>query len=240
MRVVLFIAFLFIFSLAKAQIIFADGGMSVSRLSLKVTPSYPGLEDITNDFFNQKIVGYSINIGAKYRNRKYYNMYSMAGMVKKAGKRTINLSDYPNLGTIENINIHDFGITKYTVKGELQYLIFSTGIDIKYPLSQTFYPYIRIGPHIDYLLDFTNNIQEFIGDQQKELNAVQAGLLVGAGFAYKVHRFEIELKSAYLLNFLKIYERKEPTLSKPSVEFNDKTFILNLGLGFDLKKKQIE
>lgn len=238
MRLLSFITFIFIFSGAGAQTIFADGGMSASRLKLKVTPSYPGLEDVMNDFFNQTITGYSINVGAKYRKRKYYNMYSMAGIVKKAGKRNINLSDYPNIGVIQNINVYDFGITKYTVKGELQYLVFSTGVDVKYPLGDKFYPFIRLGPHIDYLLDFTNNIEQFIGDQQQELNAVQAGLLMGAGMAYKINRFEIELKSSYLLNFLKIYERKEPTLSKPSVEFNDNTFIFNLGLGFDLKKPE--
>jgi opacity protein-like surface antigen len=239
MRFILLILLITVFTSVNSQTLFADGGMSVSRLSLKVTPSYPGLEDIYNDFFNQSIFGYSYNVGAKYRDRKYFNMYSMAGIIKKAGKRTININDY-EVGVIQNINIHNFGITQFTVKGELQYVIFSTGVDFKYPVNDRFYPYIRIGPHIDYLLDFTNNIEQFIGDQQKELNAVQAGLLFGAGLAYKFNRFEIELKSAYLLNFLKIYERKEPSLSKPSVEFDDKTFIFNLGVGFNLQKPHKE
>jgi hypothetical protein len=235
MRLFTFICFLLVFSTVRAQTIFADGGMSVSRLSLKVTPSYPGLEEVYNDFFDQSILGYSFNAGVKYRDREYYNMYSFVGIINKAGKRTLNVNDY-NIGTIQNVNINDFGISKFTVKGELQYIIFSTGVDIKYPVGENFYPYLRIGPHVDYLLNFKNNIEDFIGDQQKELNAFQVGLILGGGLAYKINRFEIELKSAYLLNFLKIYEREDPSPSKPSVEFDDKTWIFNIGLGYNLKK----
>ena len=219
------------FHSVHAQILFADGGMSVSRLSLKLTPSYTGLDDL----FNQRITGYSINLGVKYRQRKYTNMYSLIGLIKKGGKETITIDQVDTL-LLQEPDIPTFGITKFTFIGELQYLIFSTGFDFKYPVSERFYPFFRIGPRIDYLLDLSNNIEQFIGDQQDELNAVQAGLFIGAGLAFKIKRFEIEAKSAYLLNFLKIYEREEPSFSKPSVEFDDRTWIFNLGLSYNLRK----
>jgi hypothetical protein len=231
MRFILLFTFIFCLSKASnAQTVFADGGMSVSRLSLKLTPSFTGFDDL----FNQRVQGYSFNLGLKYRDRKYYNMYSLVGIIKKGGKETVHIHQ---VDTAYLSDLPELGITKFTVIGELQYLIFSTGVDIKYPVGESFYPYLRIGPRVDYLLEMSNNIEQFIGDQQDELNAVQAGLFLGAGMAYKIRRFEIELKTAYLLNFLKIYERKEPSLSKPSVEFDDRTWIFNLGVSFNLKKK---
>lgn len=88
--------------LACSQTIRVNGGISISKLILK-TDGYDNLP-----LFDQKLIGYSAFVGIDYLDKKYFNLSSNVGLVRKGGKGERKLVDQH--GQFSEYNHYQFNI----------------------------------------------------------------------------------------------------------------------------------
>lgn len=172
--------------------------------------------------FDQNKIGFSAFVGIDYYDRKYYNLSSNIGFVSKGGKEDIQLIDMdkPDGKTL-------------TVKGHLDYISFSTVVEVKYPLNDIFFPFISLGPRFDYLMDIHSSEQGFLEPVEDDMKKCNYGLIVGGGLKYDITKFQIGIQANYYLNFIKIADSLAEGDSF-SLSINDNTTTLNFILGYKL------
>ena len=214
-RIALILIGLFITSKTIGQIVKLQVGTSISNLDWKIG-------DRDNPFFDQSLVGYSIFFGLDYKDKKYYNLSSNIGFLTKGGMEDDYIGPDP-----EDPNF----ISDRIDKAKLNYLSINTVVDFKYPIKKVLTPFISVGPRFDYLVSHNETIDWL----DEELNNYNFGLLLGGGLKYDFSKIQIGLRSDYYLNFNNIAEWKANSNGAPGSKINDKTFTINLTLGYKLK-----
>lgn len=214
-RLTLFILSLTFTSLAFGQTIKFQAGTTISKMNwelkgVKVDPFYP-----------ETLVSYSVLAGIDYLEKKYFNLSSNLGFLRKGGKGEMVLTDENGVPTGEKI----------IEKPALDYLSINTLFEIKYPIKETFVPFIGAGPRIDYII---NSSYHFDGLKEiDELNNVAAGLILGGGLKYELEKLQFGLRADYYLDFTKIADWYiEETMVEGVIEIN--AFTINLTFGYKL------
>lgn len=200
--------------LTNGQVLKIQAGISISSLDWKIMNG--GVK-----VYDQKIIGQSIFIGLDYFRKKYFNLSSNIGTIKKGGSSEVQYTDA--LGNPLNTEKQ---------KATLDYLSFNTTVDLKYPINGKIFPFLSVGPRVDYLL--SNSYYFSTLKNNDELNKLSYGLNLGAGIKYQFLRFQIGIRGDYLLNLNKISEYNNSN-GTPAGEVKDKTFLVNAILGFKLK-----
>ena len=202
---------------ANGQLLKFQAGVSGSSLDWKIVNG-------TVQQYKQKITGHSIFIGLDYLQKKYFNLSSNIGILRKGGEE-------------DNIFFTDpFGqpLIGEKQKATLDYLSINTTFDLKYPIKEKLFPFVSLGPRLDYL---TSNNDRFNSlKEAKELNKFSYGINMGAGFQYQFLRFRIGIRGDYLLNLNHISDYTVTNMMRDErIQVKDKTFIGNLFLGVKLK-----
>ncbi|HBZ67986.1 MAG TPA: hypothetical protein DEO70_14220 [Bacteroidales bacterium] len=202
--------------LSNGQTIKIQGGTSVSKLDWQMK----GM--ITNSFYNETMIGYSIFAGVDYLDKQYYNLSTNIGMIRKGGKGEIALVDQYGELTGQTI----------TEKPTLDYLSINTMIELKYRIKETVTPFISFGPRFDYLVSHSSHLYSL--EDIDELKSISVGLIFGGGLKYDISNLQFGLRADYYLDFTKIADWSiESTGNNGEVTVN--TFTLNLTIGYRLK-----
>jgi len=201
---------------AHGQTIKIQGGTSFSTLDWQ-------LKGINIDpFFNETLIGYSVFAGVDYFDKKYFNLSSNIGMIRKGGKDEMQLTFADGELTGKTI----------TEKPTLDYLSINTAIDLKYRFKEKIAPFISIGPRIDFLVNYS---KEF--DGLEELDGLQKyaiGMILGGGLKYDISNLQFGLRADYYFDFTKVADWTiESTGNGGEVTVN--TFAINLTIGYRLK-----
>lgn len=202
-------------SLTFGQTIKFQGGISISNLDWTFTMEKLG------PLYNETLIGYSIFMGADYLDKKYFNLSSNIGMIRKGGKGEVQLSDHN--GILLGQTIID--------KAALDYLSLNTTFDVKYKIKELVAPFISVGPRVDYLFNWSNQFDGL--EEINKLNKISAGLILGAGLRFDVSNMELGLRADYYLDFTKVAEWTGD-LPNFSGEIKTNTFTLNLTIGYKL------
>ncbi len=210
------VVILLISRISFGQTINFQAGTSISKLNWN-------LKGINIDPIYQKtLIGYSVFAGVDYIEKKYCNLSSNIGIIRKGGKGEFQLTDQ---------NAEYTGETK-TVKPTLDYLSLNTLIQLKYKIKEKITPFISIGPRFEYLYRSSN---DFDGLQElDELKGSALGLLLGGGIKYEFSKLQIGLRSDYYLNFTKVAEW---SIQQAGIagEVTVNTFTINMTVGYKLK-----
>lgn len=202
--------------LSYAQTLKVQGGTSYSSLQWK-------LNNISGEVFNEQLTGYSILIGIDYANNKFFNLSSNMGMLRKGGVEGAE-------GTIIT-NVDGTPVDKDDM-AKLDYLTMNTTIDLKYGLKQYGSPYLSIGPRFDYLINFSEEFNQF--DENNKLNKYNFGLLVGVGYKYEIFDVMFGLRADYYANFMKIAEW-DADVNTVGGSIQDQTYTITATIGYKLK-----
>lgn len=189
-----------------------QSGITSSSLNWKI-------ENGSIDNFDQKLIGHSILIGIDYLERKYFNLSSNVGLVRKGG-------------TSSNLLSHDpYGqpLVGVKQKATLDYLTINTTLDLKYPIKEKLFPFIGFGPRLDYLISSSHNFDSL--KDRKELSKCVYGLNVGAGVKFRFTRIELGIGGDYLVNLNNISDYQN---LNDNQEIKDKTFLFSLIFGYKL------
>jgi hypothetical protein len=195
-----------------SQTIQIQAGTTISSLNWRLGSLY--------QFFDKPMIGYAVFAGLHYVDKKYYNLSSNIGLVRKGGQDKRNITDL--MGNIEGSE---------TIKASIDYISFNSTIDVKYPIYQRYIPYLSIGPRFDYLVssnDHLDGVEEVEG-----FNKTSYGLLFGAGIKYSLSPILIGLKAEYYHNFNKIAEWPAQN-GNLGGSISDQTMTLCLTLGYKL------
>ncbi|MDR2908063.1 MAG: PorT family protein [Bacteroidales bacterium] len=208
------ITFLITIALAStlhAQILTLQGGPSISKLNWELerfmTPT---------TIHDKTLVGYSVFAGMDYFDRTYFNISSNIGLIRKGGMHDVSLSEQSE-----------------TDKLTLSYLSVNTTADFKYPVAKIYYPFVSIGPRLDYLAKHSQHFD--IVESVNGFNAVSVGMILGAGVKVNTGNFQFGLRADYYLNFNPVadWENQSPDSSG---KITGQTFTVSLSIGYKLNK----
>ncbi len=207
---------LFFVSFTFGQTVNFQVGTSMSHLDWKINGTTVG------SLYNKTLIGYSILAGIDYLDKKYFNLSSNIGFIRKGGKDEAQLYDQNGVltsGTLIN-------------KATLDYFSINTKVDIKYEIKETFTPFVGIGPQFGYLI---NNSKLFEAIKKNDrLENKSYGLLVGGGIKYNRSKFQLGLRADYYLDFTKVADW---TVEAPKVgsKITSKTYSISFTIGYKLK-----
>jgi hypothetical protein len=207
---------------SNAQIVKIQGGTSISSLNWqdKVSSIY---QMPAPSYYDDNLIGYSIYAGIDYLDKKYFNLSSNIGLIRKGGKRDIQrYNDHYNPST---------GID--TQKPALDYLSINTTIDFKYPVRETIAPFISFGPRFDYLFSSSEHFDTF--EEVGVLKKTSLGLILGGGVKYDVSKLQFGLRADYYLDFKKVADWSAEDFPGNGGQISAKTFTISLSIGYRLK-----
>ncbi len=213
-RITIIFIGLFISVISIGQNAHIEGGVSFSNLKWEIPYARQHVLD-------EQIVGYSVFVGLDYLDRKFFNLSSNIGMVRKGAKYIVFMDDVygPVNGT-------------YLSVYNLDYISLNTTFDLKLPVAGIFFPFISVGPRIDYKYDFAK-APVFI-ENKYDVKKFSYGLLSGAGFKFRLKDFIYGIRGDYYMNFSKIAD-DEPSGTLWGGTINDQTFTLQLFIGKKLE-----
>lgn len=165
------------------------------------------------------MIGYSFGVGAKYLNKKYFNLDSFLGFIKKGGKQFVEYENFtePLINEIRYAS--------------LQYLNLTALIELKYKIRNLIQPYFMIGPRVDYLVNTSYQFE--LIKERNELSNINYGINFGLGCTFDFDKIFLGVSWSKNANFNKIAEYPTgPGLIGGSL--NDRTMFLNLEFGFNL------
>jgi len=202
--------------LSYGQTIKIQAGTSISKLDWQ-------LKGVTiGSIYDETLIGYSIFAGVDYLDKRYFNLSSNIGMIRKGGKGEFMLTDQYGQSTGQTI----------TEKPTLDYLSINTTFDLKYRIKETVTPFISFGPRIDFLVRSSRHFDAL--EEIKELKNIAIGFIVGVGLKYDISNLQFGLRADYYYDFTNIADWKiENTGNVGKVEVN--TFTINFTIGYKIK-----
>ena len=215
-KIGLFLIGLTITVFANGQIVKIQGGPSFSQLDLKFNRIDGGV--YRN---NETMIGYSIFAGIDYMDKKYFNLSSNIGMIRKRG-RGVHSYDYGSGW--------QYGLSE---KLSLDYLSLNTTIDFKYPIKKIS-PFISFGPRFDYLLHSNNYPPQFASHFDDIKNA-SFGFILGGGLKYDISKLQFGLRADYYLDFSKKIAELPDYDTGNVCDVLINAFTINLSIGYRLK-----
>ena len=211
MKALLSVIFLLTSQLAFTQTLTVQGGVSRSSLNWTL---FNG-----SKVYKEPITTASFGAGLEYAPHKYYSLSSSIGYVRKGGKQALVFTD-------------PYGMPLQGEKATaaFDYITINTTLDIKYPASKKIYPFISMGPRLDFHFHNTAIVEDL--NDHDEINKLVPGLITGAGVKYDMRKIQLGIRGTYLVNFIPIAEYNNANGTKAEVK--DKTFLINLTVGFRL------
>ena len=201
---------------ANSQTIKLQVGTSISRLDWQTS----GFS--TSPLYDEIMIGPSLLIGVDYLERKYFNISSNIGFIKKGGKEEFETRDQS-------------GITGETVIQSvwLDYITLNTTFDLKLPVNNRFTPFISIGPRIGYIINNSNDFEPLI--ENNELSTLKAGLIAGGGLMFLISNFQLGIRADYYSDFGNVAEwNREVMQQKVNGKIRVESFTVNLTFGYKL------
>ena len=202
--------------LAKGQTVKIQGGTSISRLDWEINGANP-----SSLFYNKALIGYSLFTGLDYMDKKYFNLSTNIGLIRKGGKDESQLTDEYNDLT---------GLT-ITEKAILDYFTVNTTINLRYRIKDSFYPFVSFGPRIDFLVNNSNHFDHI--KEEGWLETTSYGLVLGGGVNYDISKLIIGIKADYNMDFKEIADWTDEAPEGGS-KITGQTFMVNLFIGYKL------
>ena len=201
--------------LTNGQTIKIQGGTSISQLDWKINGTNVG------SLYNETLIGCSFFAGLDYLDKKYINISSNIGLIRKGGKDEFQLTDQNGELTGEST----------VEKATLDYFSINTTVALKYNIKESYSPFISFGPRIDILI---NNSSQF--DDVKDVDWLETtsyGFVMGGGLNYYVSKFLIGIRGDY---YFELNEIADWTDERPigGSKISGKTFAINLSIGYKL------
>ncbi len=198
--------------LADGQIFKVQGGPTFSSMNWKNDSHSFG------SAFTGNYTGYSFFLGLDYSERNNFNLSSNAGFIRKGGSEVLPKTD---------IDGNVLGEAKLQVITD--YLSLNTMVDVNFPVGNTVWPYMSVGPRLDFLVGYNEQIQ--VVDEAGELNSMVFGLITEAGLKVNLDVVQLGIRANYYLDFTKI-AKWDNGLSQGDISAN--VFTLNFSLGYRL------
>ncbi len=209
-RTVLLLAFSGMFFFAKAQTLNIQAGTTISNLDWELNHYQPE--------YRRNIIGYSFFVGMDYLDKKYINLSSNIGFIRKGG-----------MWDVELFEIEKNFITYYPEKATLDYFSTNTLIELKYPVTGRFIPFISLGPRVDFLVSRNARFEDF--NEQGFLHEVAFGILAGGGIKFVNGKSIIGFRFDYYADINDIATYQVFNQAEPA-EIKARTFSLNVSYGY--------
>jgi len=216
MKTRLIIIGLLVTSIAFGQVINIQGGTSFSKLNWQIS-------DMNVNPYNKPLIGYSLFAGIDYFDKKFLNVSSNFGLIRKGGKEEINV-------IFENPEPNGSVFKKTST---LDYFSINTLFDFKYLINDKILPFISFGPRFEYLISYSNDFN--ILKTSNHLNRSSFGIILGGGLKYQFSNILIGIRSDYYVNFSNIAKWSN---TSNQVKVSDKTFTTSLSIGYKLENKK--
>jgi hypothetical protein len=170
------------------------------------------------DVISDPTWGFFEGIGISYLDHGYWNINSNLVFCQKNGVE--NLYDYTKYITLSLVYLNGQPNDGHEKKNfYLNYLSFNTNVCFKYPIYDLMVPYLRTGPRLDYLVQYTD---VFFNDLKK----INYGILGGVGIEKNYSkRIDVSIELLKNFNFNKIDDNSK---------MNDKTIVFNIRIGYKL------
>ena len=146
------------------------------------------------DMYPDMYAGYAVVAGISYWEKRYFNLSSNLGMLRKGGRDKVIMTDQFGNPTGEVRN----------EKATLDYLTLNTLAEFQYPVGESFAPFLAAGPRIDYLVSHSAHFDGL--EELDELKRVAGGLVLGGGIKYRAGGFLTGLRTEYYLELSRIAE----------------------------------
>lgn len=209
-RLILLLSGVFCMFSVNAQTLNIQGGTTISNLDWELNEYQPN--------YHRNIIGYSFFVGMDYLDKKYINLSSNIGFIRRGG-----------MWDVELLDVEKNFIMYYPEKATLDYLSANTLIEFKYPVTDRFIPFISIGPRVDFLVN--RNARFEVYKEEGFLNDVAYGILAGAGIKFVNGKSIIGFRFDYYADMNDIATYHVSVQTEP-VEVKAKTFSLNLSYGY--------
>ncbi|MCF8391437.1 MAG: hypothetical protein K9H12_12135, partial [Bacteroidales bacterium] len=153
-KILIFLWLAFLSGLCNSQILTLQFGKNHSTID--------GINGTEIKGFTEPLIGQNIFIGTDYWNKKFFNLSTNLGYINKKGEDGYWYTS-------------PYGSSYITNKVDITYLTINTYFDLKFPILNTFYPYVSFGPRLDYLVKNENEANMEI------LTSYAIGLSMGGG-----------------------------------------------------------
>ncbi len=213
-RIGIFLLLFMFVALAHAQTFNVQAGTSISKLNWELSTLN------TKSIYNKTLLSYSVLMGVNYIDKKYFNLSSNIGLIKRGGKADRYLNDSDGKLTGEVI----------TEKPALDYLTFNSTIDLKYPLNEKLVSFISCGPRVDYLLNNSNHFDPL--KSMNELEDITLGVILGGGIRYTRQNMEYGVRVDY---YADLNSPAEWTVENVNGKVSLNTLTVNCTVGYRLK-----
>jgi hypothetical protein len=208
-------------------IIFITSVVLCQTFSLQIGPSFSNLKwensmiDESHAHFNKTAIGFNAMIGVDYLKLKYLNLSSDFGFIRKGGRDDLWYAGLELYGEEEIITV------------KMNYITLNTTLNFKVPIKDFVFPYVLVGPRIDYLLSYKEDL-EFLKQFEDYgiLNKFTYGMIAGAGIDFIIKQYIFGTGFEYYLNFNRIVNATSEWGVFNSI--NDRTFIIDAKIGYQL------
>lgn len=210
-RIVLLLTVICFFFSAQAQTFNVQAGTSVSHFYWRLAPH-------TFRVFNENSPGYSFFVGMDYLERKYMNLSSNIGLIRKGGQMQLHVVNEAGEFT---------GLTNS--RATLDYISINTLIELKHPINEKIIPFFSVGPRVDLLLVSSSQFTHL--KDQDYLNNVNVGFIAGFGLKYNFIKSTIGIRFDHYTDINRVAKFTSPENEKV-YEVDAKMFSLNLSFGY--------
>ncbi len=183
-------------------------GLSSSYLSMDTTGS-------GQTFDTKKVGGFYIGLFADLYQQDAFSAVASFGFIEKGGYEAQEIKNTSGLVIGQQKIDYVLRYASLAVEGKLK---------IKLEEVPNLYPYIAVGPRIDYLLSHTTSLDYSI-------STLIAGANIGFGFDYDFPNVSA------LIEFRKLYNFSKNLSKQANVTIQDNTFYIAIGLKYPLRKK---
>jgi hypothetical protein len=189
-----------------SQTLVADMGVSVSNLSWRFK------DPKGQRLYEKPFVGVAVSAGKQYYSNRYFDISGVLGYIQKGGK--LDLTRYA-----------------YSAGPQLNYLMYTNPVRVKYPLAENIFPFLSVSPNVQYLISYSNHFRGV--EKMDELRRFTYGIASGLGVNYANAPFEFGVKAEYYFDFNPVVDF-EPFTDNTGVRVTTRTYTLSVICSYNL------
>ena len=194
-------------------------------LNLRFGPCFSAMDwrnsSVNGNIYDQNNLGINVILGIDYLDFKYFNLSTNLGYIQKGGSGS----------SVNKGSINPEPYTESEIHTKLNYITVNTVFEAKIPVKDLVVPFIHVGPRVDYLISFSDNVQLFNQfTEVDELNKTIYGVIGGGGVDFRFSKFKVGLVFDYFWNINKLVDYKANTGATHQIDIH--AFSINAQVGY--------
>ncbi|MFZ4520808.1 MAG: outer membrane beta-barrel protein [Bacteroidales bacterium] len=176
---------------------------------------------VIGNIYDKNNIGINFILGLDYLDFKYFNLSTNLGYIQKGGSGS----------SVNKGNISPEPYAESEIHTKLNYITVNTVFEAKIPVMEMVIPFIHVGPRLDYLISYSDNVQLFSQfTEVDELNKTMYGVIGGGGVDFRLSKFKVGLVFDYFWNINKLVDYKAITGATHQIDIH--AFSVNAQVGY--------